>query len=164
MAKINDIKAERDAALEHARSINDTGTQAELREASARVEKAQKDLIAIIIEGAKPCPRCGAKPTGVEQPTGRGGSEYEIGCPTCTYVKFEDGSLHMALVRGGMIPRHAVEVWNEGMDVWARVPPNKEIDALRIIAQEESAAKLAVDAKEAARMAADAKAAAGEVS
>lgn len=140
MGKIHVIKQERDAALAHARSIAETGTAAELREASVKVEETQRALVAHIVEGAAPCPRCKSDPVGMEQPTGRGAAEYEIGCPVCTYFVHDDGSLRMALVRGGLMPKHAVELWNMGVDYWAHVPPHKEKDARAIILQLESAA------------------------
>ncbi|MDQ2668031.1 MAG: hypothetical protein M3Z05_18815 [Gemmatimonadota bacterium] len=121
MAKINDIRAERDKALEHARSIQETGTQEELRRASEAVEAAQHAMIATITKGADPCPMCKEMPTGMEQPNARGGVEYEVGCSTCPPIQHDDGSTRQPRVRGGMMPSHAVDAWNGGPDFWTKV-------------------------------------------
>ncbi len=118
MKKIHEIKADREKHLAHAREIAATGTAEECRAASDAVEKAQKDLIARITEGARPCPRCGEAPTGMEQPAGKGRTEYEIGCQKCKPFTHTDGTIRKASVRGGMLPRHAVDAWNEGPDMW----------------------------------------------
>jgi len=133
MGKIHEIKKARDEALAHARSIHDTATANENREASEKVEALQKELTEHITDGANPCPICGSKPLGIEQPTGRG-FEYEVGCPVCPPLIHEDNSIRVPLVRGGMIPRHAVEMWNMGVDFWQTVQPHKAQEALDKIA------------------------------
>lgn len=148
MAKIHDIKAERDKHLAHARSIAHTGSHADNRKASEAVAKAQADMIAHITEGAKPCPRCGKPPVGMEQPTGRNGSEFEIGCAACLPFQHTDGTLRYASVRGGMLPRHAVEAWNEGVENFQVVPAHKEADVKAMLAK--IAANNAINAKLAA--------------
>jgi hypothetical protein len=95
-----ELKKELEAALQHHRSIANTGTAPEKWEATCRVKELQDRLSAAIAEGAQPC--CGESPRGMEQPGPRGGVEYEIGCRKCGRS-----------VRGGLRPRHTVEIWNE---------------------------------------------------
>jgi hypothetical protein len=124
MSKINDLKAALDKHLAHARSIHDTATHAESQDASRAVEQAQRDLSAHITDGAKPCPVCDRQPIGMEQPVGarargerEGRVEYEIGCISCSGLS----------VRGGLLPRHAVEAWNEKVDASIEFLAQKKI-------------------------------------
>ncbi len=155
MAKIHDIKAARDQHLAHARSIESTGTAAELRAASQEVEAAQKELIAHITEGAKPCPFCKAPPMGMEHPTGKGGFELEIGCMHCPAFKHTDGTLRNVRVVGGMLPKHTVEVWNEGPDFFQIVPPHKVHAAHGKIRHHEAIKKLAAEQAQADKVEAE---------
>ena len=119
MATIKELNKARDAVLEKAQALANTGTHSQCQEAMAAVVKAQNDIIAFITEGAKPCPRCGGKPIGMEQPIGkRGRVEYEVGCPACKPFEHTDGTMRKVSTRGGLLPRHAVEAWNEGPDHW----------------------------------------------
>lgn len=101
-----EIKKKLDEAItEYQGLATSTATDSELREASLIVKKLQAELSSAITHGAEPCPQCNVVPHGIEQPSGRrsGGVEYEIGCLTHTKLR----------VRGGLLPRHAVETWNE---------------------------------------------------
>jgi len=70
--------------------------------AADKVKACRKELSDAICEGAKTC-KCGAMPVGLEQPRPDGkGMEFEVGCPACG-----------ERVRGGLLPRHTVEAWNE---------------------------------------------------
>lgn len=128
--KIQEIKSALEKALEHSRAITNTGLAADRVNASEIVEKLQRDLSALITEGAKPCPYCDRLPVGIEQPLTKGRVEYEIGCRSCDEFEHADGNggtvwkssvnrethtgARRALrVRGGMISKHAVEAWNE---------------------------------------------------
>lgn len=101
--------------------------QDDLKAKSDKVKEARKALNDFIIAGAKPCPKCGAQPIGIEHQV-RGGVTYEVGCPVCkpfvepTGDKDGDGRpLHITRypsARGGILPRHAVEAWNEGPSFW----------------------------------------------
>lgn len=72
------------------------------RELHELVKHWQTKLSSIIAEGAVPC-SCGAgHPHGMIQPGTKGRDEYEVGCLVCTLR-----------VRGGLLPKHAVEAWNE---------------------------------------------------
>ena len=106
MATIKQIQALKEtlaAALGAYHAIASTTSPDDSREASNAVKAARKAISDAICEGAEPCPTCGTAPIGIEQPRGRGGVEFEIGCPVCRDMK----------VRGGMLPKHAVEAWNE---------------------------------------------------
>lgn len=80
----------------------------QLRELSDHVKTLQRALSDEIVGDAKPCPDCGARPIGIEQPKRDGGVEYEIGCPACPD--------HRA--RGGPMPSAARDAWNAGSAYW----------------------------------------------
>lgn len=98
-----------------------------LRAKSDKVKAARKALNDFIVTGAKPCPKCGATPVGIEHQV-KGGVTYEVGCPACkpfaepTGDKDNDGRpihiMRKPAARGGILPRHAVEAWNEGPSCW----------------------------------------------
>lgn len=116
------IKADLGAALAAYREIANTAPAPQVLEASRKARALQEALSAAISEGANPCPDCGAQPHGMEQPTGKSGVEYEIGCLACGQFEHTDGTLRWHRVRGGMLPKHAVEAWNAGPDFWMKVP------------------------------------------
>lgn len=88
------------------------------------VKALQKALSDAICEGAKPCPNCGAEPWGMEQPAPNArGVEYEIGCRVCKPFEHKDGSVRAFRARGGLMPKHTVDAWNEGPDFWLVVKP-----------------------------------------
>jgi len=100
--------------------------QDDLKAKSDKVKEARKALNDFIIAGAKPCPKCGAQPIGIEHQV-RGGVTYEVGCPVCKPFAVPAGTnkygkpLHVMCqpsARGGILPRHAVEAWNEGPSFW----------------------------------------------
>ncbi len=145
MANLKDLKAERDKRLAHAREISNTATHPENQAAGNAVIEMQLAIVAHITQGAKPCPVeievtpavlatdgtvatpavtrvCGLAPTGLEQPAGRGRSEFEVGCPVCRTIAHTDGTTRRVSVRGGLLPKHAVDAWNEGPDQWTIVP------------------------------------------
>ncbi len=121
MKKLEDIKAKLADALAHARAIDATASASERRAASEVVEALQRESILHITDGAKLCPFCKAVPVGIEQPNGSGGSEFEIGCSFCPPFVHSDGTTRKVRVRGGMLPRHAVDAWNEGPSAWVKV-------------------------------------------
>jgi len=94
--------------------------KAPTREARELINVAMKELSSTIADGAEPCPLCGQKPHGMEQPTAKG-VEFEIGCLGCKPIKHTDGTTRRPAVRGGLLPRHAVEAWNAGPDFWLKV-------------------------------------------
>lgn len=78
------------------------GDETKQREATLRLKAHRKALSETIAEGALPC-KCGAGiPHGMMHPKADGGIQYEVGCLSCP-----------AKIKGGLIPRHAVEAWNE---------------------------------------------------
>lgn len=100
-------------------AIANTGTAEEQRPFTERVRALHVEISATIAAGAEPCPSCGIVPHGMEQPTPNGsGIEYEIGCRTCRAFQHTDGTVRDHRVRGGLLPRHAVEAWNAGPDHW----------------------------------------------
>lgn len=115
---INAIKKQIDEAQAGYLAIVHTAPAAEVAEASRAVKGLRAALSAAITEGADACPDCGVAPHGLEQPAGRGGVEYEIGCLHCGAFEHTDGTTREHRVRGGMFPRHAVEAWNVGPAAW----------------------------------------------
>jgi len=111
------IKAIEDARARH-HKLSQDGRAKESAAVAAEMKAAGKLLVKLITEGADPCPRCAAPPHGMRQPNGRGGFEYEVGCTTCQPFKHVDGTIREFRVRGGLLPRHAVEAWNAGPDYW----------------------------------------------
>lgn len=108
-----------DARANH-HAMADTMTVRQQTESGAWIVGMQKELSAMIADGAKACDGCGNVPMGLEHPTKHGGVEYEIGCITCPPFEHTDGTVRECRVRGGMLPRHAVEAWNEGPDMWLK--------------------------------------------
>jgi hypothetical protein len=112
MKKIREIRSEIQKAVEAYHAIVHTAPAADVKKASDRVKAARAALSTAICDGAKPCPSCGAAPHGIEQPRasskGENGVEYEVGCISCADHR----------VRGGLLPRHAVEAWNEAVEAW----------------------------------------------
>jgi hypothetical protein len=92
---IDEIKAHLEAARERSRAQTSA-------ENTAAVKALQRRLSAAIAEGADPCPKCGAQPHGMEQPTAKG-CDYEIGCLSCRDTRARAGSR-----------RAAVILWNAG--------------------------------------------------
>lgn len=122
MSKLTDIKKKIDDARAKYHEIVHTATAAEVKKASDVVKAAQKELSEAICEGANACSGCSHPPHGLEQPNGRGGVEYEIGCVSgCKPVTAEDGTVRQRRVRGGLMPKHAVDAWNAGPDFWLKV-------------------------------------------
>lgn len=109
--KIQGIKEDLVKALGTYHAIVHSAPEAEVRAASNTVRELRRLLSDAICEGADPCPTCGTSPIGLEQPKPKGGVEYELGCPVCPGVK----------VRGSLLPRHAVEAWNEGAQIVAAI-------------------------------------------
>jgi hypothetical protein len=109
--KIADTKAKH-----HEASQADRGKDA--RDLAAQIKAMQADMSALITKGAAPCPKCQQPPIGIRQPKAGGGFEYEIGCLMCKPFKHSDGSIRQCRVRGGLLPRHAVDAWNEGPSCW----------------------------------------------
>lgn len=121
MATINEIKKQIDEAQGKYLSLVHTAPGNEVRAASAKVKELQRQLSAEIVKGAKPCPGCDQLPHGLEQPRGKGNAEFEIGCVSgCKPFVHTDGTVRERRVRGGMIPKHAVDAWNEGPDFYVK--------------------------------------------
>lgn len=112
------LKSQLGQALNHYREIAHKAPAAQVAAASETVKELQKQVSDAIVEGSHPCPDCGAAPIGIEQPRAGGGVEYEVGCPNCRWFKHTDGTARAHGVRGGLLPRHAVEAWNAGPDYW----------------------------------------------
>lgn len=117
---LTELKQAIDEAQARYLEIVNTAPQADVLEAGRRVKALRADLVSLLTEGAKACPSCGAAPHGMEQPTGKGGTEYEIGCLACGPFVHKDGTVRQHRVRGGMLPKHAVDAWNAGPDFWMK--------------------------------------------
>lgn len=123
---LKEAKSSLDKARADYHALADTGTAKARDAASDAVHDAQKALSDAIADGAKPCPFCKVIPHGIEHVAARGraiGVEYEIGCLGCPSFVHTDGTKRMPYVRGGTLPRHAVDAWNEGPDSWMIAAP-----------------------------------------
>ena len=109
--KIADTKAKH-----HEASIGERVKNA--RDLAAQIKAMQTEMSDLITKGANMCPKCLQAPIGIRQPKAGGGFEYEVGCMTCKPFKHSDGSIRQCRVRGGLLPRHAVDAWNEGPSCW----------------------------------------------
>lgn len=118
--KFKEAKSALEAALADYRATSNP-TAAQNTEHTAKIKAARKAVSDAITEGAMPCPGCGERPHGMEQPTVKS-KEFELGCLSCKPFIHEDGTGRAFRVRGGLMPRHAVEAWNEGPDLWMVVP------------------------------------------
>lgn len=122
MTNIKDTKKKLGEALAAAREISNTGTREQQQQATEKVTALQLAISDAITEGAVACPLCKTLPHGMEHPTGKGGATYEIGCIAgCKPITHDDGTTREPRVRGGMMPKHAVEAWNGGPDFWITV-------------------------------------------
>lgn len=115
-------KLQKKKAEYHAKG--DAMTVAGAREASDEIDALTKTIAAAIADGAKPCPFCEQPVTGIEHQGKREGSfEYEVGCTACPAFEHTDGTKRRPAARGGVLPRHTVELWNEGPDYWIVAKP-----------------------------------------
>jgi hypothetical protein len=124
MSKIKDVKAALASAIAEYNDVVHTASANDVRAASDKIRELRAELASTITEGANPCPDCGNAPHGIEQPGRRGTSEYEVGCLVCGNFEHTDGTIRQHRVRGGMLPQHAVDAWNEGPDAWLVAPPD----------------------------------------
>ena len=122
LARLADLKEQLGKVKARYLLLANSGTVAEVRSASQAVRDLQAAIALLISDGAKPCPGCGQHPFGMEQPRKDGGTEFEIGCLSCKPFKWRDGTVREYRVRGGLVPRHAVDAWNEGPDCWRQRP------------------------------------------
>lgn len=104
--QIRDLQAAVEARLTHARAIDMTATRAEIAEATAQVEEARAVLAAALVEGAEPCPNCGATPHGLIHDVSVRRTVMpmiEVGCTNCRDYRAQ-----------GFTQAQAVERWNDG--------------------------------------------------
>jgi hypothetical protein len=120
VVSLSDAKARLEQAKAAYLEIAVTAPAPELRAATEKIKALQAEVSAIITEGASPCPSCGRPPHGMEQP-----GTYEVGCTSCGFFRHTDGTARDHSARGGMFPKHTVEAWNEGPDLW-RQPLEKK--------------------------------------
>jgi hypothetical protein len=132
---LKEAKTALDAAIAGYQTLGDIKSPAQEREWTAKIKAAREAVSSAIIEGAKPCIGCGVLPLGMEQVFDRGrgriaGTEYEIGCRSCPPFIHTDGTSRAFAARGGRMPRHTVEAWNEGPDFWKEVPVTSKMKPL----------------------------------
>lgn len=134
LKELEDLKAALALAKEEYLSVQSRMPADVARAAHEQVKAAQNALQAAMTAGAAPCPICGTHPAAIEQPSSSGGSEFEIGCPneSCRHpIKHTDGSTRHICVRGGMLPKHAVETWNAGPGYWMKATSAEDTIAER---------------------------------
>ncbi len=97
---------------------HDDLTNKQERELTEQIKDFGKQLVAVLTDGAKPCPKCGAMPHGMVHPAGVKGksrSIYEIGCVTPAESTHETtGEKHGQVRAIDLLPEIAVERWNDG--------------------------------------------------
>jgi hypothetical protein len=116
MTTLKDIKRALEQATARYHEIANTAPAPECQALHLEIKRLRAALSAAITEGCNPCPFCGKLPHGMEQPNGKRGIEYEIGCIPCPPFKHDDGTMRNVAVRGGLLPQHAVDAWNAGPD------------------------------------------------
>jgi hypothetical protein len=112
MAKLNALKAQIESWCVEARAAQ---KPERVREATDKAKALRAEMSALISEGAEACPHCGQLPHGMEHPSG-----FEVGCLSCKPFQHTDGTMREHRVKGALLPRHAVEAWNEGPDAWRK--------------------------------------------
>ena len=110
----------------------DTMTVAEARALSDEIAATSASYSLAIAEGAMPCPSCKTPAIGIEHQAGKRGFEYEVGCPHCPPFTHTDGTQRKVAARGGALPRHTVELWNEGPDYWIIATPQTTFAVAKI--------------------------------
>ncbi len=108
-----------DARANH-HALADTMTSKQAADSGAWIVGLQKELSAAIATDADPCPGCGNPPMGIQHQT-PDGFEYEVGCISCPPFEHTDSTVRRFAAKGGTLPRHAVEAWNEGPLCWRKV-------------------------------------------
>ncbi len=121
LERLADLKSELIAAREAYLAIVHTAPAVEVKAASDKVKRLQAAISDCITEGAKPCPMCHNTPHGMQQTEGKY-IGFEIGCLHCRPFKWADRTVREPRVRRGLLPRHAVEAWNEGPAAWWQRP------------------------------------------
>lgn len=123
MRKASEINNELNKLREYNHENAHKMTAPELRELSRKVRTLQQELSDLYSNGAKPCPRCGAKPIGMDRAT-----KFEVGCTVCPPFGIEvDGTdeagqpikvkRRQSFSAQGRTPEEAVENWNDGIMV-----------------------------------------------
>jgi hypothetical protein len=114
MRKEGQIKAEIDALVTENHDKRETITNVAQGILTAKVIALRQELADLYSDGAKPCPKCGAKPLGMDRAT-----KYEVGCTFCPPVQLEpvtiDGikvNQRQSYSSQGRTPEAAVENWN----------------------------------------------------
>lgn len=124
MHKVYDAIEKHAEAKEAYRAFADEERERKLRALHEEVKATHRAVSEAIVEGAKPCPTCGKTPHGIRHEVGRGKMkwvEFEVGCLDCKPFEHMDGTTRRHAARGGLLPRHTVEAWNAGPDLWVQV-------------------------------------------
>ena len=139
--EVNELKSKIDALQTDLRSKARTLSPEQRKACGREIRTFQAELGRKIAEGANPCPDCGRLPFGMEQPRPGGGVEFEVGCltPSCGWFIHTDGTVRGHAARGGLLPHHAVEAWNEGPDAWKKLSPRRDTPEFRAKLKERKA-------------------------
>lgn len=117
MQKIKVLQAELAARVDEARAKSNTAPAPELRELTVAVKELQQQISDTIAEGANPCPSCGAKAHGMQHDSEATGTCFEVGCRNCGWFRVGNTAVDHSSY-GAILPKHAVEAWNEGPEAW----------------------------------------------
>lgn len=149
MPTISEIQSALDAARDEYAKIVHEKPAAEVKAASAKIRELGKLLSDTITEGANPCPFCGQPPHGMLQPNknAAGSVTFEVGCTGCPPFVHKDGSVRNVAVVGGLLPKHAVEAWNEGVDHFKRAKEEHHAAAHKRHAEKKARAEAAKQAE-----------------
>jgi hypothetical protein len=117
MRRVKDIRADLSAALADHHANSQEWTAGKTRENDMKIKGFRQELSDVYSEGAKPCPKCGNAPHGMDRD---GKSLFEVGCLVCPPEKLPDIVVEGLAVpqrksysAQGRTPQEAVENWND---------------------------------------------------
>jgi hypothetical protein len=113
MRRVKDIRADLSAALADHHANSQEWTAGKTRENDMKIKGFRQELSDVYSEGAKPCPKCGNAPHGMDRD---GKSLFEVGCLVCPPEPvIVDGEVRWrkSWSSQGRTPQEAVEMWND---------------------------------------------------
>lgn len=102
----NKIKADLQKLVRLNHEKSEGFTKVQQRELDLQVKKLRQELSDFYSDGAKPCPKCGAQPIGMDRAT-----KYEVGCVGCPPF-LVNATTRQSYSSQGRTPAQAVENWN----------------------------------------------------
>lgn len=106
MRKESEIKADLSKLIAFNHENAQKMTAGDLRKLSVEIRALRKELSDLYSDGAKPCPKCGAEPIGMDRAT-----KFEVGCVVCPPYLVNE-TTRRSYSAHGRNPAEAVENWN----------------------------------------------------